>query len=155
VRVAVLAAVLALTACGSSTTEPRPPAASLREWSANVGIVVHQLRNDLAATQLAGVTPASARAALRNQSDMYALLVAYTDLAGCHSMVVAAGAATPATLRVDRLLASACRHAERASTLFTRAVRARSGVALLAAAREARSALPALVRASLALTRVG
>jgi hypothetical protein len=153
-RVAVLAAVLALTACGGSMSESRPPAASLREWSSNVAIVLHQLRNDLAATQVAGVTPASARTALRNQSDMYALLVAYTDLAGCHSMVVAAGTPTAATRRVGQLLATACGHAERASTFFTRAVRARSGVALLAAAREARAALPALVRASLALTRV-
>jgi hypothetical protein len=127
---------------------------SLREWAANVSIVIHQLRSDVAATQVAGVTPASARAALRNESDVYALLVAYTDLAGCHSMVVAAGAATPVTRRVERLLASACIHAERASTFFTRAIRTRSGGSLLAGAREASRALPALVRAAVALDRV-
>jgi hypothetical protein len=153
-RVAVIAAVLALTACGSTTVASRAPPESLREWSSNVAIVIHQLRGDLAATQVAGVSPGGARAALRNQSDMYALLVAYTDLAGCHSMVLAAGTETPTTRRVDRLLASACGHAERASTLFTRAIRARSGVVLLAASREANAALPALVRASLALDQV-
>ena len=64
--------------------EPRSRSAgsSLHEWSANVAIVIHQLRTDVAATQVAGVSRASARAALRNESDMYALLVAYTDLAG-------------------------------------------------------------------------
>jgi hypothetical protein len=154
VRVAVLAAVLALTACGGTAEKSAPPAVPLREWTANVGIVIHQLRSDIAATQVAGVTPATARAALRNESDVYALLVAYTDLAGCHSMVVAAGASTPATRHVDRLLASACVHGERASTLFTRAIRSRSGLALLAGAREARRALPALIRAAAALDRV-
>ena len=151
-RVAVLAAVVTLAACGGTGESP-PAAASLREWAANVAIVIRQLRSDVAATQVAGVTPASARAALRNQSDVYALLVAYTDLAGCHSMVLAAGTATPATRQVDRLLASSCGHAERASVLFTRAIRTRSGRALLAAAAEARLALPALVRAAAALDR--
>jgi hypothetical protein len=70
-------------------------------------------------------------------------------------MVVAAGASTPATRHVDRLLASACVHAERASTLFTRAIRSRRGRALLAGAREARLALPALVRAAAELDQVG
>jgi hypothetical protein len=154
VRVAVFAAVLPLAACGRTATESPAPAASLREWAANVAIVIRQLRSDVAATQVAGVTHASARAALRNQSDVYALLVAYTDLAGCHTMVLAAGTATPATRRVDRLLASSCGHAEHASTLFTRAIRARSGPTLLAAANEARLALPALVRAAVALDQV-
>jgi hypothetical protein len=130
------------------------PAASLREWSANVAIVIHQLRSDVEATQAAGATPAAARAALRNESDVYALLVAYTDLAGCHGMVVAAGTRTSATERVDRLLAAACGYAERASALFTRAIRSRSGVALLAAAREARRALPGLLRADVALEEI-
>jgi hypothetical protein len=127
----------------------------VREWAANVAIVIHQLRADVAATQVAGVTRASARDALRNESDVYALLVAYTDLAGCRSMVVAAGTQTPATRQVDRLLASACKHAARASDLFTRAIRSRSGAALLAAAGEARLAQPALVRAAVALGHVG
>ena len=85
---------------------------------------------------------------------MYALLVAYTDLAGCHRMVLAAGTSTPATQRVDRLLASACGHPERASSFFTRAVRTRSGAALLAGSTEAGRALPALIRASVALDQV-
>jgi hypothetical protein len=154
VRVAVLAAVIVLTACGGTAKTSGTQAVSLREWATNVAIVIHQLRSDIAATQVAGATPASAREALRNESDVYALLVAYTDLAGCHSMVVAAGASTPVTRHVDRLLASACVHAERASTFFTRAIRSRSGSVLLAGAREARRALPALVRAAVALDRV-
>ena len=152
-RIAVLAAVLALAACGG-TGGSSPQAASLREWASNAAIVIRQLRSDVEATQLAGATRASARAALRNESDVYALLVAYTDLAGCRSMVVAAGTATPATRRVDRLLAEACGYAGRASTLFTTAIRSRSGSALLAAAVEARRALPALIRAAVALDGV-
>ena len=153
-RLAVVAAVLALTACGQTVATSPPSRTSLREWSANVAIVIHQLRSDVAATEVAGETRASARAALRNESDVYVLLVAYTDLAGCHRMVVAAGTSTPATQRVDRLLASACGHTERASSFFTRAIRARSGAALLAGAIEARRALPVLIRASVALDQV-
>jgi hypothetical protein len=157
VRVAVLAAVVVAAGCGRSA-EPSPsssPKALLREWKANVAVVIQQLRSDVDVTQVAGTTSASAHAALRNESDVYALLVAYTDLGGCHRMVVAAGTSTPATERVDRLLASACGHAERASSYFTRAVRTGSGGALLAGAREARRSLPALVRAAAALDAVG
>ena len=82
------------------------------------------------------------------------MLVAYTDLAGCHSMVVAAGTSTPKTRRVDRLLASACGYGEAASSLFTRAVRTHSGAVLLAGTQQARRALPALIRASVALDQV-
>jgi hypothetical protein len=155
VRVAVLAAVVVAAGCGSGA-EPSPsPNVLLREWKANVAVVIEQLRSDVDVTQVAGTTSASAHAALRNESDVYALLVAYTDLGGCHRMVVAAGTSTPATERVDRLLASACGHAERASSYFTRAVRTGSGGALLAGAREARRSLPALVRAAAALDAVG
>jgi hypothetical protein len=157
VRVAVLAAVVVAAGCGGRG-EPSPSPSSkalLREWKANVAVVIQQLRSDVDMTQVAGTTSGSAHAALRNESDVYALLVAYTDLGGCHRMVVAAGTSTPATERVDRLLASACGHAERASTYFTRAVRTGSGEALLAGAREARRSLPALVRAAAALDAVG
>jgi hypothetical protein len=157
VRVAVLAAVVVAAGCGGRG-EPSPSPSSkalLREWKANVAVVIQQLRSDVDVTQVAGTTSGSAHAALRNESDVYALLVAYTDLGGCHRMVVAAGTSTPATERVDRLLASACGHAERASTYFTRAVRTGSGEALLAGAREARRSLPALVRAAAALDAVG
>ena len=158
-RVAVLAAVVVAAGCGGSA-EPSPspspsPKALLQEWKANVAVVIQQLRSDVDVTQVAGTTTASANAALRNESDVYALLVAYTDLGGCHRMVVAAGTSTPATERVDRLLASACGHAERASSYFTRAVRTGSGDSLLAGAREARRSLPALVRAAAALDAVG
>lgn len=153
-RLAVLAAVVALAACGGSGAGSPRSVSSIHEWAANVAIVIHQLRSDVDATQLAGVTRASARDALQNESDVYVLLVAYTDLAGCRSMVVAAGTATPATERVDRFLASACTHAVRASALFTRAIRSHSGAALLAAATEAGLAQPSLVRAAVALGRV-
>ena len=152
-RIVVLAAVLALAGCGG-TGGRSAEAVSLREWASNAAIVIHQLRSDIETTQLAGATRASARAALRNESDVYALLVAYTDLAGCRSMVVGAGPTTAATLRVGRLLAQACGFAGRASTLFTTAIRSRSGSALLAAAVDARRALPLLIRAAAALVRV-
>jgi hypothetical protein len=155
VRVAVLAAVFVAAGCGGGAESSPSPKALLREWKANVAVVIQQLRSDVDVTQVAGTTSASANAALRNESDVYALLVAYTDLGGCHRMVVAAGTSTPATERVDRLLASACGHAERASSYFTRAVRTGSGDALLAGAREARHSLPALVRAAAALGAVG
>lgn len=151
-RIAVLAAIVALAACGGSGKPAQP--VSLQEWKANVAVVIRQLQADVATTQVAGGTPASAHAALHDQSDVYALLVAYTDLAGCHGMVLAAGTPTAATRRVDRLLASACSHTQRASDFFTRAIRSGSGPALLAGSQEARRALPSLIRAAAALEAV-
>lgn len=121
---------------------------SERTWRANVTQLVAQLRQDIDATQLVA-TRADAARALHGSSDLYALLVAYSDLAGCSSMAAATAAPAP----VVRVLAQPCRRLERAAALFTRAETANDPAGLLAAARQARRSDGELVRAVLAVRR--
>jgi hypothetical protein len=81
-------------------------------------------------------TRAAAARQLANTSDLFGLLLAYTELAGCHTMVV--GTLAPA--RIERTLAAPCRKLQRAAALFTRANTHSDPEALLQAAREAGSA---------------
>jgi hypothetical protein len=108
---------------------------------------VQQLRVDIAAAAVGGTTKVDAAKALRNTSDLYALLVAYSDLGGCRQMVSSAG--PPA--RVALAIAPACRHLERASALFARATRRSDPEALVRATHEIELAQPSLVRAMLAI----
>jgi hypothetical protein len=103
----------------------------------------------IATAAVGGTTRASAAKALRNTSDLYALLVAYSDLGGCRQMV--SSAAAPAD--VARTFGPACRHLERASALFARATQRSDPAALVLATHEIGLAQPALVRAMLAIRR--
>jgi hypothetical protein len=118
-------------------------------WQANARQVVQQLRLDIAAAAVAGTTPAAATKALRDTSDLYALLVAYSDLGGCRAMVASASAPE----RVARAFAPACRRLERASALFARATQRSDPAALVRATHELGLAQPSLVRAMLAIRR--
>jgi hypothetical protein len=142
--------LVALFAAGVLAGCGRAPAAHVprSEWRANAKSVVQQLRVDVSDTALGGTTRASASAALKDVSTLYALLVAYSDIDGCSKMV----AATNAPERVTRKLARACLDLERASALFTRAMRSSDPAALAAATRRAHLADPQLVRAMLALS---
>jgi hypothetical protein len=117
------------------------------DWQVNARQVVQQLRVDIATAAVGGTTNAAAAKALRNTSDLYALLVAYSDLGGCRQMVISAG--PPA--RVARVLVPACRRLERAAALFARATQRSDPAALVRATREIGLAEPALVRAMLAI----
>src|SRR5690242_19333079 len=108
------AALVGAAGCGATRQAPRVVSA---DWQANARQVVQQLRVDIATAAVGGTTTADAAKALRHTSDLYALLVAYSDLGGCRQMVTSAG--PPA--RVARVLVPACRHLERASALFARA----------------------------------
>jgi len=127
------------------------PTGADRTWRANAAIIVRQLQGEIADAQLPDATPAAARAALHDESQLYGLVVSYSDFGGCREMVAAAGPLPRSAEHVARLLVAGCRHLERSSTLFTRAVKQNSGAALLAAGRESGRALPALVRAGAAL----
>jgi hypothetical protein len=146
---AVCVAALALAGCGDA----RAPQARVsgREWRSNTSIVVRQLQADIAATQITGGTPAAARASLRDDSSLYGLLVSYSDFAGCSEMVASAGPTPPAAEHIVHSLVAGCRHLERASTLFTAAVKTDDGASLLAARREAGLALAPLVDAAAGL----
>src|SRR5512146_2302083 len=142
------AAVVGAAGCGAA--RPAPPAVSA-SWQVNARQVVQQLRVDIATAAVGGTTKDAAAKALRNTSDLYALLVAYSDLGGCREMV--SSAAAPA--RVARALAPACRHLERAAGLFTRATQRSEPAALVRATHEIGLAEPALVRAMLAIREGG
>jgi hypothetical protein len=150
----LLVAVLTVAGCGGSVSLSRAPAQANSEWVANMTVVIPQLRNDVAETQVIAATPRAGRAALKDESTLYALLIAYSDLAGCRHIVASAGSAPPHAATIGASLGSACVHLERAAALFTRAATNRDGRPLAAATREARRALPALVRAAAALARL-
>ena len=145
--VAALTVSLVLAACGEAAKQ-RTPA----EWEANAGGVAGQLRDDVIQISAVDRVPA-ARRALHDDSQLYAMLVAFSDVAGCDHMVAALGTAPPRRRPAVTQLDVACAHLQRASQLFTRAVaRSRPGD-LAEAAREALAALPPLDRAALALRR--
>jgi hypothetical protein len=154
-RLGLVLAVLIVAGCAESAVTPRVGVEAKREWISNITVVIGQLQEDVAQTQLIGSTPAAAQAALRDESALYALLVAYSDLAGCRHIVASAGAPPRrAAAPVDEPLVAACVHLERASALFTEAATHDDGLPLAAATREARRALPSLARAAAALARV-
>jgi len=145
----VVAAALA-AGCGAQTEAPAVQ--SNREWIANIRGVVDQLRGDVVA--VSGFDRvAAARKGLRDESQLYGLLVAYTDFGGCLHMAAAVGVEPPGRTRAVRLLHRACVHLQRADHLFTRAVARTAPRLLVSATREAVAAVPSLDAADLELTR--
>jgi hypothetical protein len=145
--VAALTVSLLLAACGGGN-QRRTPA----EWQANADGVVKQLRGDVVEISAVDSVPA-ARRALRDDSQLYAILIVFSDVGGCNHMVAALGTAPPARVKAVPQFAAACTHLGRASKLFTRAVARTSPAVLVAAAHEALASLPPLDRAALALGR--
>src|SRR5581483_6480565 len=134
-------ACLALAAgCGGRAHRA---ASSTGEWRSNALGVLVQLREDVSLTATGSSTLAEARRALTNDSDLYALLLAYSDLGGCRATVAHAGAPP----ELERVLARPVRMLERAAASFTRATTRSDPRALLRAARQAHAAEPLLVRA--------
>jgi hypothetical protein len=143
-------AAATLSGCGSAGARQAEPPVGDRQWRSNTAIIVRQLQADIAGAQISG-GPEAARAALRDESSLYGLLVSYSDFAGCREMVAAAGPAPRSASKVDTQLVAGCRYLEHASDLFTQAVKHDDGASLLAAARESGRALPSIVRAAAAL----
>ena len=137
--------VLALAGCGSPAAAPPD-----REWRANAQGVVQQLRQDVVSVAAFDRAPV-ARVALHDDSQLYGLLVAYTDFGGCAHMVAALGVEPPHLARVRRLLADACRHLRMADTFFTHAVSGGDPQLLVLATTAAAQALAPLERAQIAL----
>jgi hypothetical protein len=140
-----LAAVAFAAACGGGSGGHDE-----REWLANAHDVVQQLH--------AGIVDASgtdrlaaARAAMRDESQVYGLLVTYTNLGGCAHEVRALGEPPQRLAPARRALLRVCRPLERAVRLFTRAMTAQQPRALVAASRSAIAAAPLLQNAALAL----
>jgi hypothetical protein len=148
VRRFVLLAALVCAACGSGQARTGTTA---REWRANATGALTQLQQDVAATGVGGTTRADAAHALKDTSDLFGLVIAYSDLGGCRAMI----AATTAPADVALELARPCGHLQRAAALFTRATVTSDPDELVAAGREAERAEPQLVRALALLKRRG
>ncbi|HEU5363467.1 MAG TPA: hypothetical protein VFU56_09005 [Gaiellaceae bacterium] len=145
-RATVAAALLAAAAAACGAPRARPPA-PVEQWQANARQVVEQLRGDVATAAIGGTTRSAAAKALRDVSDLYGLLVAYSDLGGCRAMVGTIGA--PA--RVVAAFDPVCAHLQRAARLFAVAARRNDPAALVRAGQEVGLAQPHLVRAMLAI----
>jgi hypothetical protein len=145
------AAVLFVAALGVGCGAT-PPAPADSEWIANARGVVNQLRSDVVA--VAGFDRArEARIGLRDESQLYTLLVSYTDFGGCGHMVAAVGAEPPGLAPAVGLMRRACLHLRRADRLFTRAVAGSNPQLLTVATRQAVAALPLLDAVALRLAR--
>jgi hypothetical protein len=146
VRAIVAALVVVLLAgCGRSSMRP-----ASSEWTANARGVIAQLRGDI--VEISGADrPRQARGALHDDSELYGLLVSFSDIGGCDHMRASLGTPPPGRRAVADHLAKACAHLQRASALFTTAVARKSPALLVAAARSALAALPELDRSALTL----
>jgi hypothetical protein len=142
-------AVVALSACSAGTPPPRPAphSAADRLWLDNATRFIDTLDSDLLLSTSGGANLATARRALRSQSDLYSLLVAYTLFGSCRSALANVGTPSARERKSVTTLVSACRRLERASALFELAVRRGNARALLRATRIALGTEPLLFRA--------
>jgi hypothetical protein len=148
--VAVLVAAVVVaggTGCGAKESPPTD-----REWVANALGVVDQLRGDVIA--VSGFDRVgTARVGLRDESQLYGLLVPYTDFGACRHMVAVVGVGPPDLARVVHFLRRACNHLHDADRLFARAVKDTVPHLLVGATRAALEAVPLLNAAALELAR--
>ncbi len=151
IAVGAVLAVAGLTGCGGSTGPGNVRGASVdREWVDNATGVIDQLNGDVSAAEPARPGLAGARRSIGDLSELYGLLVAYTDFGGCAKMVSGMGQAPPRFANVVRRLGPACARFERAAVLFTRAASDHDARALLAASREVAAGRALLYRVMLA-----
>ena len=138
-------AVAVLAGCGGAGATHADP-----QWLQNTTGLVAQLRSDELLTADGTSNLAAARHALHDDSELYVLLVAYSDFGGCLQMLANTGGATT-DRQVAHTLRDACAFLARSAALFTRSAGGDDAHTLLAAAREAQRAWPLLDRAALAL----
>jgi hypothetical protein len=150
-------AIAALSACGAGTRGAAPPHPVLteREWVDNAARFADDLGADVLLSADGGSDVASARVALRDQHTLYALLIAYTAFDDCGATLVDLGPPARSLQGVAQNLAAACRGFERASELFSAAVKRSSPATLLAATRTTLAASPSLYGARTELEALG
>jgi hypothetical protein len=151
-RVAPILAAALVAGCGGSHT-PTPAARSSleRDWLANARQLVATLEADVLLSADGGANVATARRALSNSSDLYAMVIAYTDFAGCGRVLGSFGRPAPAAEAARAALDAACVRLERAAALFHQAMSGNDVKTLLAATRASLAAEPLLVRTKEAL----
>lgn len=152
-----MAAAALLGGCGSTDAVPPPPAHSAAEhaWIANADSLVGVLDSDVLLSTAGGGNLASARRALRDDSAVYTMLVAYELFGDCGSALANAGTPSGRATRADDALIAACARLERASALFQRAMTRRDAGALLEASRTVLRAVPDLSLARADLDALG
>src|SRR5438093_5206004 len=141
---AILLVAVLLAGCGHAS---KPPPPTEREWVDNAAGFIDGLANSLELSANGGSDLASARRALRDESDLYAMVVAYTRFGGCRETLFNIGVPVPRMRKVERTLRLACGRFERSAALFTRAITGSDPKALLAATQTALRASPLLYRA--------
>jgi len=145
------AAAIAIAALAACATGPRSgsvrPVLTEREWVDNAARFVEGLGTDVLLTTDGGSDVASARAALRDQHALYAMLVAYTAFDDCERTLTDLGPPARKLREVAQNLAAACRGFQRASALFSVAVKQSSATTLLGATRATLASSPLLYRA--------
>jgi hypothetical protein len=149
---AALAAVTVLSACGGA---PRPApslAQADSQYAANAAGLIDQFHQDVVVSSGPADSLASARSALRDNSNLFAMLVVYSDFGSCLDMVRNVGVAGLRFGRVEATLSSACRYLEHAAKLFSAAATNSDAHALLAASRTTLKAGPLLYLARVELT---
>jgi hypothetical protein len=140
-----VAVVIVVAGCGGGPSSTSRTTPTEREWVDSAVRFVDDLNAAVLLSAHGGSDLASARRALGDDSDLYAMLVAYNDFGGCRQTLVLSVGVPPARLRkVESTLAAACRRFERAAALFTRAVKRSDPAVLLAATRLALHAAPLL-----------
>src|SRR5262245_44834749 len=105
------AALVLLAGCGSaSTTRPAQagPVAGERQWVDNAQRFLEGLVLDVQLSAYGGSNLASARRALRDQSDLYSLLVAYIAFDRCTRTLVDLGAPVVRLRPVADRIGAAC-----------------------------------------------
>ena len=152
----ILAGAL-LAGCGSgshsSASSPRPSLE--RGWLGAARQLVSTLEKDVLLSAYGGANVATARRALSDSSDLYAMVIAYTDFGGCGKVVDSFGHPGPADEASIAAIASACAQLQRAAAIFRRAMVGNSPKILLAATRASLAAEPLLLRAKTALASYG
>lgn len=155
IAVGAVFAAAGLAGCGGPNEPTHVHVAPTdREWVENASGVIDQLNGDVSAAAPARPGLAGARRSLEDLSELYGLLVAYTDFGGCSKMVSGIGKAPPRFAGVVHRLGRACTGFERAAALFTRAASGRNARALLAASREVKASQPLLYEAMLSFAAV-
>jgi hypothetical protein len=145
-------AAMALTGCGGGA--PAQPSLAERQWIDNAAGLIADLGDGVVLSASGGNDIQSARRALHDESDLYAMVIAYTRFGGCRQTMLNLGAPNARLRSVEQALETACRRFERASALFTVAVERDDANVLLTATRTALKASPLLYRAEAELNAV-
>jgi hypothetical protein len=139
-----------LSGCGeTSPVSIAPPAHSPaeRQWIANAKSFIGTLNSDVIVSTVGGGNLATARRVLRNQSDIYSLLVAYDLFGACRPALANVGTPSQRANAVAETLISVCGRLQHASALFSRAMTRRDPASLLDATRTVLTVVPLLVQA--------